>query len=1460
MICFLMKPLFRFICLLLYGGLSVLLVQAQTPTPYNNEWIDYNQTYYRFKTAESGLRRISYATLQNLNLPTVGFGYRLYKNGQPVPLYVSKGGNLSENDFLEFIVAPNDGSFDTQLYKTAAHQPSVSRSLYTDTAAYYLTWSDALMPEAQYTTFPNLSPPEGTALLVAFNHTARKSFFNRHYPGQPVRLSNTYNYLAEFEDGEGYGSMELLEGDSLHITLPTPAAHYAGGIQANVSLKFLGRTDDLLTYPDHHATIKINGVPCYDVTFDGYRSHSVSFPVPISHIKAETRLTVTVMGDTSAEEESIAVASAQISYMRTFDLKGVGEFQFSTAATANEWCVLHNFDGGTAPVVYDNANRFRITPTFNDTTQTWSVYLPYAAPSINRDWYVFNTDNVTYINNVEEKHFSPYPAQEGNYIIITHPTLWNVAQQYAAYRSSAAGGAFEVQVVNVEELYEQFALGIAKHPLAIQNYLRYARNQWSSPPEYMLLLGKSIEYQYCRNTPNNFARCLVPSFGYPAGDMLLAADSPADFRPRLAVGRIPAADTTQALNYLDKLKTFDAARALPCNSTDRRWQKRALNLSSGYGESDAAAYKQYIDSYTNILERGNYGFDVVGSYTQASGNIIPQAAIGEWLNKGVALINYMGHPTATSPTYWNIDIGTPQSYDNAEKLAFYNSNSCFSGNIHQSIGTVMAEDYILAAERGAIGYLAVVGYGFPAYSDRFNEAFYNNLINKYFGAAAGTAVQYAIGDIYSNENGIKKQCQSLVYVGDPAVQLYHWQQPELVLLAENIAFSPQQPRAGKDFIINVTIENWGRVMTEDSFFIHIKRILPNGEAVDMVHQKVPITTAKQLFSFVVDNKNMAFQGVNTFEISIDNDNTIAEDCEDNNSITQTITILPDPCPDVPLQIVLDSTVFCRNTNENIVLQGIPNGGVFRLDGVVVNSFNPAALQQGRYFLEYQYENNGCEYITAQLIEVSEIPDINCFVPQKVCIGDTLQLAYTGVVYPNATYEWNFGEGASPATASGIIPPPLWYGSSGNKSISLTVHYGVCESTISKPLRVDAPLAAVNISVISSNNNSITLQLNQAVSPFYGVLLNGTPAPTPAYSQNDILTIKNLSENTTYNIAVYAAGNTPQGNACGFGDTSNVVTAATLLCEPLTAQIDGIPTQVCLNDAPYTLILLPEGGNLQGKGIENGIFYPKKAGIGTHTLSYSYIHPINGCEYNALRVVNVNLEPSPSISGDTMWCDGGLITLTALEGFSAYSWNNGSTTQTTQADTAGIFMVWVEDVFACAATASHLLQAAPMPQLFLPDNDTLSAYSDLLLNPLAQNSHSFVWSDGSTSSEIWVNAEGSYWVTASNEWGCTATDSVRVWSAEVGLPTTQTATSWRIAPNLVQRAFYVYSDDERYGQTTAIKNICLINTEGKRFELMSQPQEDALYVNVAHIAAGLYTVSINSSSFGERYIGKIVILP
>ncbi len=143
---------------------------------FNNEWIDYSKTYYKFKIGASGLYRINQPVLAGSGLGSVpAEQFQLWRNGQQIPLYTSvQTGTMSGSDYIEFWGDMNDSKPDKDLYRITDHQLNDKWSMETDTACFFLTVNPGsgnlrLAPAAN--TVPCALTPEPFVM-----HTAGKSY------------------------------------------------------------------------------------------------------------------------------------------------------------------------------------------------------------------------------------------------------------------------------------------------------------------------------------------------------------------------------------------------------------------------------------------------------------------------------------------------------------------------------------------------------------------------------------------------------------------------------------------------------------------------------------------------------------------------------------------------------------------------------------------------------------------------------------------------------------------------------------------------------------------------------------------------------------------------------------------------------------------------------------------------------------------------------------------------------------------------------------------------------------------------------------------------------------------------------------------------------------------------------------------------------------------------------------
>ncbi|OWY19755.1 hypothetical protein C7N43_11190 [Sphingobacteriales bacterium UPWRP_1] len=943
------------LCIIWLLGIS-FGASAQTSAPFNNEWINFDQTYYKIKVAKTGLHRIPYNALSGSGVPTgQGSSYKMYYRGQEIPLYVTTEGSMNTADYIEFYGEKNDGALDTRLYLYPGWQPNPYVSMFSDTSAYFLT-IDETGPNKRYTDTPN-NLAGAPAKEQYFMFESVKQNVNTFYGGKPVRLGGINTNYADFEDGEGFVGSAIEAGANINYNIATKSV-YTGATQPQDTVLFkarvLGQSNLFDLIPDHRIQVKVNGTQVVDYEFEGYTSQNLLFGFPVSQLTSpNTQLNFAspeeLANDTDLLVNRNSVPFFTVTYPHSYDFNSSATYKFTIPNNAAKYLEITNFNGGTAPVLYDLTNQLRFLPDVDNASgqPVYRFHLPQATSGMaTRTLFFSNTSTVfpsvavTLVSQLTETHFTNYnlPENRGNYLIITNRALMqgdvNEVERYAQHRSSAAGGSYSVVVADIEELYDQFSWGIGKHPLSINNFLRFAVQTWATPPEYLLLLGKSVGYRdsYALNNPANYNRNLVPTFGHPASDMMLSSAYPAaSFVNQLATGRVPANTPQEVAAYLNKVIEHDNLLNNPtCNPQDREWMKHAMHIAGGSNLSEAELFFNTLENYRHKFEAVHFGGEVVKTYRSFSANPVDAVDLGNFINEGLAVINFVGHGAGG---YWQVDIQEPQAYQNFGKYPFIMASSCFVGDIHSydidpitgQPQTAMSEDYVLADNVGAIGFLATVSSGFPLYLDQFNSKLYDHFCKDNYNKPIGYCIQNTVADVFAaspNDAGPKLTCQEYTLVGDPAVVINSWSRPEYVLDPAGITFSPQQVTADVDtFTIHVALLNLGMAVA-DSFTLHVQRTFPDGSQAAYSKRFASTLFTDTLTIQIPTGDPAAVEGENNFSITVDYNNEIAEDCEDNNGAAKGLFIFSDlliPIYPCNFSIVPEQTVTLKASTGQPIL-------------------------------------------------------------------------------------------------------------------------------------------------------------------------------------------------------------------------------------------------------------------------------------------------------------------------------------------------------------------------------------------------------------------------------------------------------------------------------------------------------------------------------------------------------------
>lgn len=172
---------------------------------------------------------------------------------------------------------------------------------------------------------------------------------------------------------------------------------------------------------------------------------------------------------------------------------------------------------------------------------------------------------------------------------------------------------------------------------------------------------------------------------------------------------------------------------------------------------------------------------------------------------------------------------------------------------------------------------------------------------------------------------------------------------------------------------------------------------------------------------------------------------------------------------------------------------------------------------------------------------------------------------------------------------------------------------------------------------------------------------------------------------------------------------------------------------------------------------------------TPTVTTSYVLTVTDAAVQVAKdtiVVTVNpgpLPPTPSITpnGPTSFCAGGSVTLTSSStGATGYLWSTGATTQSIVVSAAGNYTVQTINSGGCISNSSlptTITVNTPATPVITPSGPTsFCPGGSVTLTSSAANA--YLWSTGAITQSITVNTAGSYTVTITNSFGCTATSA------------------------------------------------------------------------------------------------------
>ena len=297
-----------------------------------NEWINYNQTYFKIKITQKGIYQLSFQELKSAGFPTNidPEKIQLFRSGREQAIYIKgeKDKVLNESDFIEFYAEGNDGSLDSLLYQPTSSQPHQYYSLYSDTASYFLTYRI----DNQATKCIKILSKTNTQNLPAesFHWEESLQLFTSSYnigQPEPIGISQNNGVLnSNYSYGKGWTGNILNKNTFYNFDFNLGNIIKNNTPKPTLEVLFTGRSSGehfLETYLGEGTSQRFLDTTFYENYYTKKINKIVEFQdIVNSKIRFSTR-------SVGTQNDQYSVSYLKLNYPQSFDMLGISEKYFT---------------------------------------------------------------------------------------------------------------------------------------------------------------------------------------------------------------------------------------------------------------------------------------------------------------------------------------------------------------------------------------------------------------------------------------------------------------------------------------------------------------------------------------------------------------------------------------------------------------------------------------------------------------------------------------------------------------------------------------------------------------------------------------------------------------------------------------------------------------------------------------------------------------------------------------------------------------------------------------------------------------------------------------------------------------------------------------------------------------------------------------------------------------------------
>lgn len=859
-------------------------------------WFKPDQTYIKLYFAGGTVAEVDVADLLAHGFPDAAVdsaGLHVYELGREIPIEIEKQlpGSMQRGDKIRFVTQRQPGKLEKWAYhmENLPNAGTGTRSLYSDTLVYWLTWNS--IPGLRY----NRNTLSGKApFYQGYRDTVyleRDSVFSDSGDLLYFEGGDTVSDLSSYTENEGnYWSSYDLRSQ----------VEVVRGIAQQNLTNFLWRVrDSLLTFEGKFMGLSSGGETAVkranielfqdlpDGTGAGY------FPVATAEWNSATARILrgtartSVLRDTSRLSLRIRVENRsankqgvnlvyfdwlKFSYYRGFEIpSNLIRTGFRLRYDGVRSVKLYRFLPSDTVRVYVPGSGILYNAPVNPADSTFSFF-PEPAGSQSQLHVLVKNRNFSKplrIQRLSLRQNLISPDNEGEFLIITRAAFVTEAQRYAAYRGQQSG--LRTQVVIMDDIWELFDHGTAR-PIALKRFLHFASTQWARPPRYVFLVGDATEPAFGVG-PGPLE---VPSFGVPPSDDWFVQNwnGIGDFRPEMALGRLTARTTTELRQYQSKVRDYER------QTETGIWRKRIVLLSGGNSNAERAQLLASNRTFARTAVQSPVGADtvMVAKTSNDPLGVAPREDLKDILDDGVLLLHFFGH---SAPNSWDLLTDDPATFSNVGRPNIVLSLGCYSGRFTSAEDRIISEQFVFAPN-ASVAYIGGSGAGQTPALLRYGTYFYTTLF---------TENQVILGDVIrrtkrrhfeANQMALMdlSLLQNSLLLGDPAIRLVIPDKPDYLFKNSPYTIRPEPTNvADSTMRVRVDLLNNGRRPVE-SMQVKLEQTRPDNTVVEYTKTLSPFNIST-FTEFAVRLRNNDV-GVHQLRTVVDSDGQIDETSKLNN--------------------------------------------------------------------------------------------------------------------------------------------------------------------------------------------------------------------------------------------------------------------------------------------------------------------------------------------------------------------------------------------------------------------------------------------------------------------------------------------------------------------------------------------------------------------------------------------------